>query len=229
MSEEEQDPVTARVQRLQREFAGQVLVMKPEEKRSRGITDDSPRTWAIEQVARERGVTSNRIRQIIRDAFKRQKRQEKLRRDFAARKIVKLEDFDLELDADWLSGVEYIQDEMHMAAWHLGQAARVVKVLKRSEWYPDSEAKRLEEALKQARIALHAALPGSVCPYCKQTSGVIEECAACFGLGLIMQHQMEDVPKQFWAVQQPLVLHRGEEKPRIAFEPELEQQEMFEE
>jgi len=226
---EAKDPVLARVEQLRREFADQVVVLSPEERALRKVTDSSPLQWAYEQVAKERGLEPDSIRRRCKRARYQAGQRQKQQAAFADRHRWQFESYGLDIDAAWLDAVVELQDHLHMALFGMRSVGQALKALVESEWYPNNvELKLARERYRQLASDLKGLAPAGICPWCKQTEGVIEQCAPCHGLGLILECQVPGVPASLLSADLPLVLHQGAEKPLCAFVTEPNQEELFE-
>lgn len=192
-----------------RETKGPAPRHPPAERSKPGRTKSS-HGKAREKVAKERGVKPGSIRQ---QEYRERKRaaetvptpEAELRQLAAPVKTL-----GFELDQAYIAGVSAVQVLMREAGARLRQAQASLTQLRNGELgYPEARLDRLREALKSLTAEIAAAVPTSLCPFCKGLPGVQEDCQACMGAGWITAGQMAGVPPELLREDEPMVMVQG--------------------
>jgi len=219
--------IVERVRELQRIHAEDVINLTPAEKLDQGVDDDTPRRQAIADAASEFGVRPSTVRTAIRRWSTREERAEKKAQEFAEKRQRAFPNYGITLPGEWVDEVAALQRTTLMALWHAKQSARHLQKLEKSEWYPKGALRLARQRCRDFLQVIDMVTPVGLCPYCKQLEGVIDECAPCYGTGVLLKQNLDSVPQQFLATVLPVVLYRGAEMPVSAFTKEPEQEEMF--
>lgn len=105
-----------------------------------------------------------------------------------------------ELTQEEIKRVLSLQKRLESAISSLHNAQTVMSnILDPEAGYPISPGliQRLREDIRTAKRNIQAAVPESVCPYCKQVSDLQASCGACFGTGLCGAGDIRNVPHEY--------------------------------
>lgn len=116
----------------------------------------------------------------------------------------------MEVDADFLKAVlaahEYVATARQFAVHCQGALTRLQNS---GTPYPQSRARRMRDAAHELSRLIASQIPSSLCPWCKGVPKVMEKCAACSGVGIIVAQQEASVPKELRDEATPKVTHLG--------------------
>lgn len=186
-----------------------------------------PTTIAREQVAK----ALNTSPRAIEAAIHRFEQQQMATRPVHERPkpVPTIKTLGIELGQEWLDEVTTIQAHLTACANRLRSAQVDLTAVRDMHGgtqpaYPQARLNRLYELIHAAAFEVRAAIPESLCPFCKGLSGIQEECAACVTLGFVTGQQMAQVPAEL-LVEGPeaRVLHHGRTwlVSELALQPEV--------
>lgn len=183
---------------------------------------------ARELVAASRGVSPNAVRQA---EYRERKRAES--RGQPAAKAPKvpaaaplIRTFGIHLEAEFVRDLKELQDLNEACERAATAALQAVKQLRKRYAepadglppfaFPETYDKALD-LLSQASSEIRGLRPVSVCPSCKAVDEISEECGHCRRLQYITRRQEPLVPAHLLDERNPVVVHKGQEKPLSEF------------
>jgi hypothetical protein len=112
-----------------------------------------------------------------------------------------IDTFGLELEPEFLKGVNMVQYRLQTCLDGLATAAGPLKTLLRQ--HPDiidrGRIERLLEIVEQARKDVLLERPAALCPYCKGVPKVQQACAACLRTGYVGRDVLAKAPAELLA------------------------------
>lgn len=116
----------------------------------------------------------------------------------------------MEVDKAFLTAVlaahEYVSTARQYAVLCQGALTRLANS---GTPYPRRRTQQMRLAANELSTFIASQLPSSLCPWCKGVPTVMEKCAACSGVGIIVAEQEERVPSALREEAQPMVSVHG--------------------
>lgn len=158
-------------------------------------------------VAEETGVKEETLR-------KREQRQRAKEEKRESKPESPINTIGLELSDEFLGQVNVVRSYIKELTSVLGRAKTILSQLEEAG-VPNHQSRllKLSAALVELTSGVKGYLPVALCPYCKGTEGIQENCGLCESSGWIQKCQEPEVALRFWSTENPIVMDNGEEKP----------------